>query len=203
MRSSPLRLGSCPSWFIAVRRHGCGGCGVAAAKWPGSAGPFAYVVNAERFIALVNRESFDYTEWRMENLFVGETVDSLMDQADALYGDSYPNRANAAERVQIMWSHRGQTPLVGSKWWGRGTCPLVDGGPVPMLMLQKRTETVCFCGVMLEMRMPCGKSSAAANRRMCPRISRIGTDWRSGLAANRRESQFAITGYAVDATKHK
>ena len=44
----------------------------------------------------------------MENLFVGETVDSLMDQADALYGDSYPNRANAAERVQIMWSHRGQ-----------------------------------------------------------------------------------------------
>ena len=59
-------------------------------------------VNAERFIALVNREPFDYTEWRKENLFVGETVDSLMDQAEALYGDSYPNRANAAESVQIM-----------------------------------------------------------------------------------------------------
>lgn len=84
----------------------------------------------------------------MENLFVGETVDSLMDQADALYGDSYPNRANAAERVQIMWSHRGQ-PLVGFEWWGRGTCPLVDVGPVPMLMLQKRTETVCFVELCL------------------------------------------------------
>ena len=47
-------------------------------------------VNAERFIALINREPFDYTEWRKENLFVDETVDSLMDQADALYGDSYP-----------------------------------------------------------------------------------------------------------------
>ena len=40
-------------------------------------------VNAERFIALINREPFDYTEWRKENLFVDETVDSLMDQADA------------------------------------------------------------------------------------------------------------------------
>ena len=38
LRSSPLRLGSCPSWFIAARRHGCGGCGIAAAKWPCSAG---------------------------------------------------------------------------------------------------------------------------------------------------------------------
>lgn len=47
-------------------------------------------VNAERFIALVNRESFDYTEWRKENLFVDETVDSLMDKAEALYGDSCP-----------------------------------------------------------------------------------------------------------------
>lgn len=56
-------------------------------------------VNAERFIALINREPFDYTEWRKENLFVDETVDSLMDQADALYGDSYPNRANTTEPV--------------------------------------------------------------------------------------------------------
>lgn len=56
-------------------------------------------VNAERFIALINREPFDYTEWRKENLFVDETVDSLMDQADALYGDSYPNRADTTEPV--------------------------------------------------------------------------------------------------------
>lgn len=56
-------------------------------------------VNAERFIALINREPFDYTEWRKENLFVDETVDSLMDQADALYGDSYPNRSDTTEPV--------------------------------------------------------------------------------------------------------
>ena len=46
-------------------------------------------VNAERFIALMNREPFDYTEWRRENLFVGETVDSLMDKAKAMYADVY------------------------------------------------------------------------------------------------------------------
>jgi len=46
-------------------------------------------VNAERFITLVNREPFDYTEWRKENLFVGESVDSLMDAAEALYADVY------------------------------------------------------------------------------------------------------------------
>lgn len=50
-------------------------------------------VNAERFIALVNREPFDYTEWRKDNLFVGETVDSLMDKAEAIYGNSYPERS--------------------------------------------------------------------------------------------------------------
>ena len=46
-------------------------------------------VNAERFIALMNREPFDYTEWRRENLFVGETVDSLMDKSMAMYADVY------------------------------------------------------------------------------------------------------------------
>ena len=51
-------------------------------------------VNAERFIALVNREPFDYTEWRKDNLFVGETVDSLMDKAYAMFGDSYPDRVS-------------------------------------------------------------------------------------------------------------
>ena len=46
-------------------------------------------VNAERFIALMNREPFVYTEWRRENLFVGETVDSLMEKAKAMYADVY------------------------------------------------------------------------------------------------------------------
>lgn len=41
-------------------------------------------VNAERFIALTNSEPFDYTEWRRDNLFVGETVDSIMDEAEAM-----------------------------------------------------------------------------------------------------------------------
>lgn len=41
-------------------------------------------VDAERFISLVNREPFDYTEWRRENLFAGESVDSLMDAAEAM-----------------------------------------------------------------------------------------------------------------------
>ena len=46
-------------------------------------------VNAERFVTLLNREPFDYTEWRKDHLFVGETVDSLLDEAEALYGDDY------------------------------------------------------------------------------------------------------------------
>jgi len=33
-------------------------------------------VEAERFISIVNREHFDYTEWQ-KNLFTGETVRSL------------------------------------------------------------------------------------------------------------------------------
>lgn len=43
-------------------------------------------VEAERFITLINREPFDYTEWRRDNLFQGETVDSLMDAAEARFG---------------------------------------------------------------------------------------------------------------------
>ena len=46
-------------------------------------------VNAERFITLLSRDPFDYTEWRKDHLFVGETVDSLMDEAESLYGDDY------------------------------------------------------------------------------------------------------------------
>ena len=53
-------------------------------------------VNAERFIMLMNREPFDYTEWRKDNLFVGETVDSLMDKAEAIYGDVYAQGPDVA-----------------------------------------------------------------------------------------------------------
>ena len=39
-------------------------------------------VEMERFIMLLNRDTFDYTEWRKDNLFQGETVDSLCDQIE-------------------------------------------------------------------------------------------------------------------------
>ena len=51
-------------------------------------------VNAERFIMLMNREPFDYTEWRKDNLFVDETVDSLMDKAEVIYGDLYAKESD-------------------------------------------------------------------------------------------------------------
>ena len=40
-------------------------------------------VEAERFIALINRERFDYTEWR-KNQWIDETVASLATRARAL-----------------------------------------------------------------------------------------------------------------------
>ncbi len=40
-------------------------------------------VEMERFVMLLNRDTFDYTEWRKNNLFQGETVDSLCDQIEA------------------------------------------------------------------------------------------------------------------------
>ena len=35
------------------------------------------LVEAERFISLVNAEAFDYTKWRSENLFQDMTVEEL------------------------------------------------------------------------------------------------------------------------------
>lgn len=43
-------------------------------------------VEMERFIMLLNRDTFDYTEWRKDNLFQGETVDSLCDQIERFQG---------------------------------------------------------------------------------------------------------------------
>jgi len=40
------------------------------------------IVDAERFVALLLREPFDYTEWRKDNLFVGMSVDEIIDEAD-------------------------------------------------------------------------------------------------------------------------
>ena len=38
-------------------------------------------VNMERFIVLVNREKFNYTEWR-KNLFEDQTIEELAEKAD-------------------------------------------------------------------------------------------------------------------------
>jgi hypothetical protein len=39
------------------------------------------LVEAERFISLVQSEPFDYTEWRRDNLFVGMGVEELSNRA--------------------------------------------------------------------------------------------------------------------------
>ena len=38
-------------------------------------------VEAERFISIIIREPFDYTEWRKENLFKGMTVEEISKEA--------------------------------------------------------------------------------------------------------------------------
>ena len=39
------------------------------------------IVEAERFIAIIIREPFDYTEWRKENLFKDMTVEEISKEA--------------------------------------------------------------------------------------------------------------------------
>lgn len=41
-------------------------------------------VEVEKFIAILNREKFDYTHWR-ENLWQGETLESLSTKAQNYY----------------------------------------------------------------------------------------------------------------------
>ena len=38
-------------------------------------------VHAEKFISLILREPFDYTEWRRDNLFAGMTVEEISKKA--------------------------------------------------------------------------------------------------------------------------
>ena len=38
-----------------------------------------FIVDAEKFIALINRDRFDYTKWR-ENLFENMTVEELIEK---------------------------------------------------------------------------------------------------------------------------
>ncbi len=35
------------------------------------------IVDAERFISIIKRDTFDYTEWRRDNLFKSMTIDEI------------------------------------------------------------------------------------------------------------------------------
>lgn len=48
------------------------------------------MLDAERFIALILREPFDYTTWRENNLFVGMSVKKISDAAKK-YCDENPD----------------------------------------------------------------------------------------------------------------
>jgi len=39
-------------------------------------------VEAERFISILLREPFDYTQWRAENIFVGMSVEEINAEAE-------------------------------------------------------------------------------------------------------------------------
>jgi len=43
------------------------------------------LVEAERFISLIHRENFDYTEWQRE-LWKGKTIDEIFDAAKLYIG---------------------------------------------------------------------------------------------------------------------
>jgi hypothetical protein len=42
-------------------------------------------IEAERFVSLLLREPFDYTEWRKNNLCVGMTVEEISKEAMNVY----------------------------------------------------------------------------------------------------------------------
>jgi hypothetical protein len=45
--------------------------------------------DAEKFISLILREPFDYTEWRRENLFAGMTIEEISGEAMKLYNQNH------------------------------------------------------------------------------------------------------------------
>jgi len=42
-------------------------------------------INAERFISILLREPFDYTEWRKNNLCIGMTIEEISKDAMEIY----------------------------------------------------------------------------------------------------------------------
>ena len=59
------------------------------------------ILDAERFVSLLLKEPFDYTEWRKDNLFVGMSLDEIIDEADRYCKEKSPaGRRYAAAYVQ-------------------------------------------------------------------------------------------------------
>ena len=48
------------------------------------------MVDTERFIAMIKRDTFDYTEWR-RGLWNDMTIDEVYEEAVANYSDTYAN----------------------------------------------------------------------------------------------------------------
>ena len=42
-------------------------------------------IEAERFVSILLREPFDYTEWRKDNLCIGMTVEEISKEAMNIY----------------------------------------------------------------------------------------------------------------------
>ena len=42
-------------------------------------------INAEKFVSILLREPFDYTEWRKDNLCIGMTVEKISSEAMEIY----------------------------------------------------------------------------------------------------------------------
>jgi hypothetical protein len=48
-------------------------------------------IEAERFVSILLREPFDYTEWRQNNLCVGMTVEEISNEAMKVYNQENRN----------------------------------------------------------------------------------------------------------------
>jgi hypothetical protein len=52
------------------------------------------ILDTERFVALLLREPFDYTEWHREHLFAGMSLDEIIDAADKYCKENTDIQAN-------------------------------------------------------------------------------------------------------------
>ena len=64
------------------------------------------MVNAERFVALLLKESFDYTEWRKNNLFVGMNIDEIIDEADRYCKENTKSATSAKRKTLPAFSRK-------------------------------------------------------------------------------------------------